>query len=69
MTMDETATDNMDTETTLLLRRDEEEELVQVEAAMERLGETIFGMCMAQKPFRVRHFQTCTHYVVQNTVI
>jgi RNA polymerase-binding transcription factor DksA len=43
----ENATDNVDTETALLLRRDEEAALVQVEAAVERLEHGLFGVCMA----------------------
>ncbi|HUT23914.1 MAG TPA: TraR/DksA C4-type zinc finger protein [Sumerlaeia bacterium] len=43
----ENATDNIDTETALLLRRDEEEALAQVMAAIERLEQGIYGVCMA----------------------
>ena len=43
----ENATDNVDTETALMLRRDEETVLVQVEAALERLEKGLFGVCLA----------------------
>ena len=45
--MAENATDDIDTETALLLRRDEEASLMQVEAAVDRLANGIFGVCMA----------------------
>ncbi|MFP4580589.1 MAG: TraR/DksA family transcriptional regulator [Candidatus Sumerlaeia bacterium] len=43
----EDATHNISTETALLIRRDEEEALIQVEAALERLENGIYGVCMA----------------------
>ena len=43
----EDATNNIDTETALLLRRDEEEGLMQVEAALDRLETGLFGVCVA----------------------
>jgi len=43
----EDATNNIDTETALLLRRDEEESLMQVQAALERLEGGLYGVCMA----------------------
>ncbi|MFW6303374.1 MAG: TraR/DksA family transcriptional regulator [Candidatus Sumerlaeota bacterium] len=43
----EDAADNVETETSLLLRRDEEEALVQVDAALERLEEGLYGVCVA----------------------
>lgn len=43
----ENATDNQQTETTLLLRRDAQNSLMQVEAALERLESGLYGVCMA----------------------
>jgi RNA polymerase-binding transcription factor DksA len=43
----EDATNNIDTETALMLRRDEEEGLMHVEAALDRLETSLFGVCVA----------------------
>lgn len=43
----ENATDNISKETALLLRRDEENTLVQVDAALERIERGLFGVCVA----------------------
>ena len=43
----EDASDNIEKETALLVRRDEEAKLVQVNAALERINAPIFGVCVA----------------------
>lgn len=43
----ESASDNIDTETMLMLRRDEESALFQVESALERIESGVFGVCLA----------------------
>jgi RNA polymerase-binding transcription factor DksA len=43
----ENATDNISKETALLLRRDEENTLAQVDAALERIERGLFGVCVA----------------------
>ena len=42
----EDATENIQTETALMIRRDEENALIQVEAAIQRHGEGLFGVCL-----------------------
>jgi len=43
----EDASDNIEKETALLVRRSEEAKLIQVNAALERMESPIFGVCMA----------------------
>lgn len=43
----EDATNNIDMETALLIRKDEANALLQVEAAIERMEEGVYGVCMA----------------------